>query len=105
MLADFLNDKGIETKEFLSGEAYLNQMPSEGNQVVILDYYFDVDNAIDGLDVLKQIKKRNPEVLTLKDLAAGVYHTSIPINNLESGVYLIRFEVAGYTYISKIVKQ
>ncbi len=68
-----------------------------------INIQFEVEKPSKVIFTIKDLSGR--EVLTLKDLAAGVYHTSIPINNLESGVYLIRFEVAGYTYISKIVKQ
>jgi two-component system, NtrC family, nitrogen regulation response regulator NtrX len=59
MLVDFLGEHGIHAKEFRSGEEFLNFMPSDDNLLVILDYYFEL-SSIDGLEVLKQIKRRSP---------------------------------------------
>lgn len=61
MLSDFLREHGIHAKEFRSGEEYLKSMPVEENQLVILDYFFDLSD-IDGLHVLKQIKQRSPSI-------------------------------------------
>ena len=62
MLSDFLNEHGIHAISFRSGEEFLSNMPADENQIVIMDYYFDGAQSIDGLDVLKQIKKRSPNI-------------------------------------------
>ncbi|MBK8701933.1 MAG: response regulator [Saprospiraceae bacterium] len=62
MLTDFLNEKevGFSIKSFPTGEACLQSL-DELPDAVILDYYLNSKekDAANGIDILKEIKKRN----------------------------------------------
>jgi DNA-binding NarL/FixJ family response regulator len=62
MLTDFLKDRyeGFNIKSFPTGEACLQSL-SEQPDVVVLDYYLNSKekSAANGIDILKEIKKRN----------------------------------------------
>lgn len=62
MLTDYLTDHydGFNIKSFPTGEACLQSL-DEQPDVVILDYYLNSKekNAANGIDILKEIKKRN----------------------------------------------
>jgi DNA-binding NtrC family response regulator len=62
MLTDYLKDQyeGFQIKSFSTGEACLQSL-DEQPDVVVLDYYLNSKerDAANGIDILKQIKKRN----------------------------------------------
>lgn len=62
MLTDYLKDKygGFNIKSFPTGEACLNSLHEQADAVV-LDYYLNSKekDAANGLDILKEIKKRD----------------------------------------------
>lgn len=65
MLQDYLSEhnKNYELHEFLSGEECINNLSLEPDAIV-LDYYLDnVDKkAKNGLEILKKIKDKEPEL-------------------------------------------
>jgi two-component system, OmpR family, response regulator len=62
MLTDYLKDQyeGFQITSFSTGEACLQSL-DEQPDVVVLDYYLNSKerDAANGIDILKQIKKRN----------------------------------------------
>jgi DNA-binding NarL/FixJ family response regulator len=62
MLADYLKDQdaGFNIKSFPTGEACLRSL-HENPDAIILDYYLNSKekDAANGIDILKEIKKRN----------------------------------------------
>lgn len=62
MLTDYLVDRfvGVNVKSFPTGEACLQSL-DENPDAVILDYYLNSKekDAANGIDILKEIKKRN----------------------------------------------
>ncbi|MBK7427308.1 MAG: response regulator [Saprospiraceae bacterium] len=62
MLTDYLLDQydGFNIKAFPTGEACLQSM-NEQPDIVVLDYYLNSKekDAANGIDILKEIKKRN----------------------------------------------
>ena len=62
MLTDYLVDRfvGVNVKSFQTGEACLQSL-DENPDAVILDYYLNSKekDAANGIDILKEIKKRN----------------------------------------------
>lgn len=62
MLTDYLKDQyeGFNIKSFPTGEACLQNL-DEKPDAIVLDYYLNSKekNAANGIDVLKEIKKRN----------------------------------------------
>ena len=62
MLADYLKDQysGFNIQSFPTGEACLQSLHLQPN-IVVLDYYLNSKekDAANGIDILKEIKKRN----------------------------------------------
>lgn len=62
MLTDYLKDQysGVNIKSFSTGEACLESL-DEKPDAVVLDYYLNSKekDASNGIDILKEIKKRN----------------------------------------------
>src|SRR5210317_1162112 len=62
MLTDYLNDhnQNLDIKSFPTGEECLQCMDENPN-LVVLDYYLNSKekDAANGIDILKEIKKRN----------------------------------------------
>lgn len=62
MLTDYLKDRnaGFNIKSFPTGEACLQSL-EEQPDAIVLDYYLNSKekNAANGIDILKEIKKRN----------------------------------------------
>jgi DNA-binding NarL/FixJ family response regulator len=65
MLSDYLKDKNdaFNIRSFPTGEACLLCLDEEPN-VVVLDYYLNSKekDAANGIDILKEIKKRNKAI-------------------------------------------
>jgi len=62
MLTDYLKDQnpGLIIKSFPTGEACLKNL-HENPDTIVLDYYLNSreKDALNGIDILKEIKKRN----------------------------------------------
>ena len=62
MLADYLKDQysGFNIQSFPTGEACIQSLHLQPN-IVVLDYYLNSKekDAANGIDILKEIKKRN----------------------------------------------
>ncbi len=65
MLTDYLNDQhaGLNIRSFPTGEACLQSL-HEQPDAVVLDYYLNSKekDAANGIDILKEIKKRNKRI-------------------------------------------
>jgi DNA-binding NtrC family response regulator len=65
MLTDYLEDQyaGFNIKSFSTGEACLQSL-DEQPDAVVLDYYLNSKekDAANGIDILKEIKKRNKAI-------------------------------------------
>ena len=65
MLTDYLKEQyeGFNLKSFPTGEACLQSL-DEQPDAVVLDYYLNSKekNAANGIDILKEIKKRNKAI-------------------------------------------
>jgi len=82
-------------KIFSSGENVLDKLP-ENPDVIILDYYLDAINerAQNGLEILKQIKKRKPKVPVV--MMSNQDKLDVAIACLDNGAndYIIKNETA-----------
>jgi DNA-binding NarL/FixJ family response regulator len=65
MLTDYLNDQhaGFKITSFPTGEACLQSL-NEQPDAIVLDYYLNSKekDAANGIDILKEIKKRNKRI-------------------------------------------
>lgn len=82
---------------FTSGEDYLIEM-SQNNSVdiVVLDYYLNGESkgAMNGLDVLKQIKNNNPETLVIMLTSKDKYEIAEACLRHGAYEYVVKSETA-----------
>jgi two-component system, OmpR family, response regulator len=73
-------------RAFGSGEECLKHIETSPN-IVILDYYLNGNNpnAMNGLEVLKEIKKRNPETKVI--MLSSQDKIDIAVDTIRSGAY------------------
>jgi DNA-binding NarL/FixJ family response regulator len=57
-------DKTIDIKGFTESETFLEEI-KEGVEIVIMDFYLDDQSTVEGVELLQQIKKTNPEIFVL----------------------------------------
>lgn len=79
MLTDYLKDQypGFNIKTFPTGEACLQC--ADQPDVVVLDYYLNSKekNAANGLDILKELKKRNKSLPVIILSSQKSYTTAV----------------------------
>jgi DNA-binding NarL/FixJ family response regulator len=82
-------------KSFTSGEDFLNE-PTQSCDVLILDYHLDSINnqAMDGLEILKIVKKKNPNTKVL--MLSGDDDLIVAENALKYGAseYIVKSKTA-----------
>jgi DNA-binding NarL/FixJ family response regulator len=80
----------IETESFTTGEDCLNkiqQNPELAADIVILDYHLNTDskNAMNGLDILKKIKKINSRIVVV--MLSAEDKINIATESIANGAY------------------
>jgi two-component system NtrC family response regulator len=87
LLSDFLSGEGHEVCEAAGGEAGLQMLGSSYFDVVLLDYKMP---GIDGLTVLAEARKSNPEVDVIMMTAHGTVDTAIQALKLGAADYITK---------------
>ena len=102
ILADMLNDHlskmtNYEIKIFETGEACIEHLDEQPG-IVFLDFYLNsVDkNAMDGLEVLQEIKKVDPEIDVV--ILSGQDKIEVAVKTMQYGAfdYIVKGESAFY---------
>lgn len=102
VLAEMLRDHLIkvtsyEVKSFSTGEECLKHM-DQAPGIVFLDFYLDAvkKDAMDGLDVLQEIKKASPETDVV--MLSGQDKIEVAVNTMKYGAfdYIVKGESAFY---------
>ena len=57
-------EKTIVIKGFTESETFLEEIKN-GVEIVIMDFYLDDQSKVEGVELLQQIKKTNPEIFVL----------------------------------------
>jgi len=57
-------EKTIVIKGFTESETFLEEI-KDGVEIVIMDFYLDYQSKVEGVELLQQIKKTNPEIFVL----------------------------------------
>jgi two-component system OmpR family response regulator len=96
MLQDYLSKYStFEFHTYNNGEDCLKNL-SLNPQVIFLDYNFDMagKNAMDGLDILREIKAKNP--LTEVVMLSGQDKIEVAVNTMKYGAfdYIVKSESA-----------
>jgi DNA-binding NtrC family response regulator len=96
MLQDYLSKYSTMTVHvFNSGEDCLKNLSLQP-QIVFLDYNFDLagKDAMDGIEILKEIKKQNPEIEVV--MFSGQDKIDVAVNTIKYGAfdYIVKNESA-----------
>lgn len=87
MLNDFLSEKYLYTvKVFESGEEAIKNLYL-APEIVVLDYHLNGSNreALNGVDVLKQIKEKSPETQVI--MLSGQDKIEVAVDTMKYGAY------------------
>lgn len=96
MLKDFLTERyTYEIKIFDTGEEAMSQMHLNP-EIVVLDYHLNahLQNAKNGVDVLKEIKDKNPETQVI--MLSGQDKIDVAVDTMKYGAfdYIVKGESA-----------
>ena len=96
MLADHMSKyKIFKFHKYDSGESCLRDLDKKPD-IVILDYYLDKydKDAMDGIDVLKEIKQKNPETEVI--ILSAQEQIEVAVNTMKHGAfdYVVKGEAA-----------
>jgi DNA-binding NtrC family response regulator len=101
MLKDYLSERFVyDIKTFDNGEDALKQMHQEGPEIVVLDYHLNSHraDAKNGVEVLKTIKEKYPEVQVI--MLSGQDKLDIAVDSMKYGAY--DYVVKGETAFSRM---
>ncbi len=86
LLTNSLSNSSTEIVPFPSGEECLKRL-EQGPQIVILDYYLNGNNpnAMNGMQVLKKIKKEHPQTDVI--MLSSQEGIDVAIDTLKEGAY------------------
>lgn len=104
MLKDYLQERFLYTiKDFETGEEALSQL-SLNPEIVVLDYHLSSDNpnAMNGVEVLKQLKDKNPEIQVI--MLSGQDKIDVAVDTMKFGAfdYVVKGESA-FTRVENII--
>src|SRR5690242_18557136 len=86
MLRDFLKNSERNIRTISSGEELLQTLDTDPD-VIFLDYHFDMAgaNAMNGLQILQEIKKRKPNVEVV--MLSSQDKIDIALNTMKYGAF------------------
>lgn len=99
MLKDYLSERfGYDIRTYANGEDALKNMQLNP-EVVVLDYHLSANNtgAKDGVEILKEIKEKYPEVRVI--MLSGQDKIEVAIDSMKYGAY--DYVVKGETAFSR----
>lgn len=101
MIKDYLKDRYVfDLKTYEDGETALNDLEKYKPEMIVLDYHLNANNpgAKNGIDVLKEIKKRSPEVKVI--MFTGEDNINVALDSMRNGAY--DYIIKGETAFNKI---
>jgi DNA-binding NtrC family response regulator len=95
MLKEFISNSEYNIQTFTSGEDCIKNLGSNPD-IIFLDYHFDLlgPNAMNGIDILKEIKSRNPKVDVV--MISSQDKIEVAMNTMKFGAfdYIVKGETA-----------
>lgn len=88
ILRDFVQDKYLfEVKTYETGEDAMNDISKLQPEIMVLDYHLSSQNpnAMNGIDVLKEVKKRSPQTKVF--ILSGKEDMNVAIESMKHGAY------------------
>ncbi|MFD1882841.1 sigma-54-dependent transcriptional regulator [Paracoccus pacificus] len=84
LISDILKDEGFATRLAGSSDEAMNQLNSDPPALLILDIWLK-DSRMDGIDILKQVKRNNPDVPVV--IISGHGNIEIAVAAIKQGAY------------------
>ena len=95
MLKDFLSNSELNINTYSSGEECIKNLDANPD-IIFLDYHFDLlgPNAMNGIDILKEIKARKPQVEVV--MISSQDKIEVALTTMENGAfdYIVKGETA-----------
>ena len=84
LISDILKDEGFETRLAANSEEAMSEMNKEPPGLMILDIWLK-DSRMDGIDILKAVKRDNPDVPII--IISGHGNIEIAVAAIKQGAY------------------
>ena len=84
LIADILGDEGFTTRTAANSDEAIGQLNAAEPALMILDIWLK-DSRMDGIDILKQVKRNNPEVPVV--IISGHGNIEIAVAAIKQGAY------------------
>ena len=84
LVSDILEDEGYSTRTAANSESCLAELEKERPNLIILDIWLK-DSAMDGIDILKHVKKTMPEIPVV--IISGHGNIEIAVAAIKQGAY------------------
>ncbi|SDE58555.1 two-component system, NtrC family, nitrogen regulation response regulator NtrX [Paracoccus isoporae] len=84
LIADILQDEGFETRTAANSDEAIGELNAAEPALMILDIWLK-DSRMDGIDILKQVKRNNPDVPVI--IISGHGNIEIAVAAIRQGAY------------------
>ena len=84
LIADILQDEGFQTRTAANSDEAIGALNEAEPSLMILDIWLK-DSRMDGIDILKQVKRNNPDVPVI--IIAGHGNIEIAVAAIKQGAY------------------
>lgn len=84
LIADILKDEGFETRLAANSDQAIAELNTQEPALMILDIWLK-DSRMDGIDILKQVKRNNPDVPVI--IISGHGNIEIAVAAIRQGAY------------------
>ena len=84
LIADILKDEGFETRLAANSDQAVSELNEQEPDLMILDIWLK-DSRMDGIDILKQVKRNNPDVPVI--IISGHGNIEIAVAAIKQGAY------------------
>ena len=84
LIADILKDEGFETRLAANSDEAVEALNSAEPALMVLDIWLK-DSRMDGIDILKQVKRNNPDVPVI--IISGHGNIEIAVAAIKQGAY------------------
>ena len=84
LIADILQDEGFQTRTAANSDEAIAALNEAEPSLMILDIWLK-DSRMDGIDILKQVKRNNPDVPVI--IISGHGNIEIAVAAIKQGAY------------------
>ena len=84
LISDILTDEGFSTRTAANSDECIDQINQEPPALMILDIWLK-DSRMDGIDILKQVKRNNPDIPVV--IISGHGNIEIAVAAIKQGAY------------------